>query len=259
MLDTFSAQQQRHEWQPFRDPHRALAGIRAFGVMHVLGSTLKLFTRHLWLITKIVFVVVAPFEIFKAMNLAEANQDWQTRLVTLLLAATCNALIAPALIYALMKILETGTAPGINESFRWGLTRIWRLAICAAIAWVLQVLGYLLCIIPGIIVSLTLVLVYPVAILEKGSAEDVLKRSSQLTRGYRLEILLAEIMFGLLALAIAVPSSLLIANINWTPLDISMAIVVDILEQAFTVLSLVMYLTLLRTPRQGRLILPLPN
>jgi hypothetical protein len=255
MLDL---QQQTLEWQPFRDPHRALAGIRSFGVIHVVGKTLSLFGRHLWLITRIVFLVVAPFEIVKELSLAQAI-DWQTRVVTLLLGAVCQVLIAPALIYALMKILETGNAPGVNESFRWGLTKLWQLGVCAAISWVLQALGYMLCIIPGIIVSMTLVLVYPVAILENGSPEMVLKRSSQLTRGYRFEILLAEIVLGSIALVLALGASVLTGDANSAPLDISVAIVTDILEQAFTVLSLVMYLTLLRTPRQGHLILPFTN
>ena len=248
---------QHHEWQPFRDPHRALAGIKPFGPIEVIGKTVRLYTRHLWLITKIVFVVVTPFEILKVMRLAE-GMDWQTRGTTLLLGAICNVLIAPALIYALMKVLETGAAPGINESFRWGLTKLWRLAICAAISWVLQALGYMLCVVPGIIVSLTLAVVYPVAVLENGSPEKVLRRSSQLTRGYRFEILLAWFLLGLGgALIIGLPAALL-ADVNSAPLSAAAAIVVDIAEQAFTVMSLVMYLSLLRTPRQGHLLLPLP-
>jgi hypothetical protein len=157
-----------------------------------------------------------------------------------------------------MKILETGGKPGVNESFRWGLTKIWRLAICAAISSVLQGLGYIFCIIPGIIINLTLAVVYPVAILERGSVADVLRRSSQLTRGFRWEILGAQIVFGLLAIGVVVPVSLVIANAV-SPVAILASIFMDIMQQAITVLSLVMYLTLLRTPRHRHRRLPLTN
>src|SRR5689334_12154292 len=45
------------EWQPSHAPLTALRGIRVFGFGHTLATTLKLFTNHLWLITKIVFLV----------------------------------------------------------------------------------------------------------------------------------------------------------------------------------------------------------
>jgi len=242
--------QQAPEWQPLRDPSRPLPGINSFGIVHVIAASMRLFARHLWLITRIVFVVVAPFEIVRELTFSWAV-DWQTKLLTLLLGALCHVLIAPALVYALMKFLETGKAPGLNESFRWGLTKIWPLAVCAAISWVLQAAGYMLCIVPGIIVSMTLALVFPVAILENGSPAMVLKRSSQLTRGHRFEILLAEMVFGLMALVLLLLVTAVTVNTEATVLNIFVAILTDIFEQAFTVLSLVLYLTLLRTPQQG--------
>jgi hypothetical protein len=195
------------------------------------------------------------------MSLDQSQQDWQTMALALLLGAMCNVLIAPALIYALMKILETGVAPGVNESFRWGLSKLGRLGAGAAFAYVLQTLGYMLCIIPGIIVSLSLALVYPVAILEKGSLNDVLRRSKQLTRGHRWEILGAQIVMGLLILAVSGPIVLLVGSIEPPRMELFVfpAIVKDIAEQANTVLSLMMYLTLIRTPSQGNATLSLTN
>ena len=254
----FPTHQAPREWQPFTDPQRPLPGIRGFTVGHVLSLTLRLFAKNIWLITKIVFLIVTPFEIFKALSLSDASDDWQ-RMWALLLGWLCNLLIAPALVYALMKVLETATTPRVNESFRWGLSKLGRLAICAAISSVLQGLGYLFCIIPGIIVSLTLAVVYPVAILEKGSIADVLRRSSQLTRGFRIRILGASIVLGLLGLALIVPAGVVIANATSSPLAITASIFMDIIKQALTVMSLVMYLTLVQTPRQGRSMFPLPN
>jgi hypothetical protein len=248
-----------HEWQPCQNPRKLFSEIKPFSIGHALSSTLSIFFKNIWVITKIVFVVVAPFEIFKAISLAQGRQDWQTTLLTLLLGAACNVLIAPALIYAVMKVLETGAAPSANESFRWGLSKIGSVVICGAISWVLQVLGYALCIIPGIIVSLTLALVYPIAILENESVEAVLKRSSALTRGHRLEILIAGLLLGVAVGGICLPFVFLMSSTGWPPLDVVGGIVTDLLEQSFTVLSLVMYLSLIQLPRQGRSLLPLSN
>jgi hypothetical protein len=239
------------EWQPFQNPQRPLPGIGPFTIGNVLKPTLSLFCKHIMTITQIVVLVVAPFEIFKAASLAQGRQDWQTTLLTLLLGAACNVLIAPALIYALMKILETGEAPHVNESFRWGLGKIGTVALSGGISWVLQVVGYLLCIIPGIIVTLTLALVYPIAVLENESADEVLRRSSKLTRGYRWEILIAGIALGLMVGAIALPIGFLMASTDSLLVDVFGSIVVDLLEQSFTVLSLVMFLSFMRTPGQG--------
>ena len=254
----FTTHDEPREWQPFIDPRRPVAEIRRFSIGHVLAVTLRLFTKNLWLITKIVFLVVAPFEVFKALSLSPATSDSQ-RIWTFLLSWLCNLLIAPALVYALVKILETGVTPGVNESLRWGLTKLGRLALCGAISSVLQGLGYILFIIPGIIVSLALAVVYPVAILEKGSPAEVLRRSSQLTRGFRIRILGASIVLGLLGLALIVPAGVVIANATSSPLAITASILTDIIKQALTVMSLVMYLTLVQTPRQGRSMFPLPN
>jgi hypothetical protein len=202
--------------------------------------------------------VVTPFEIFRVISLKDVENEWQLTAATVVLGATCKVLIAPALIYALMKTLQTGVVPGVNESYRWGLSRLGKLCVCAAIAWILQLLGYALCIIPGIIVGCALEVVYPLAVLEKGSPADILRRSSELTKGHRLNIFLASIVIGLLTSVIGIPAGFLTAVYGgFWPLTILAAIAVDIADQAFTVLSLVIYLSILKTSQSGHSILSL--
>jgi hypothetical protein len=98
-----------------------LSSIRPFhDAGDILGPTLKLFFGNLWLITKIVIVIVAPFEVLRILNLENFPDSWQLTVGVILLDHVCKVLIAPALIYALMKVMQTGVAPGINESYRWG-------------------------------------------------------------------------------------------------------------------------------------------
>ena len=250
LKSTFGFQDQPHEWQPLVDPDQVVPGIRAFGFDTVIRDTISIFTKNLWLITKIVVVIVTPLQIFRALNFSNTSDNWEVTVWSFLLGAAAEVLMAPALIYALMKVLETGQTPGVHESYRWGMNKLVKLAVCAAIAGVLTGLGYALCIIPGIIASLAFVVVYPVAILERGSVSEVFARSMELTRGNRLQIFAASIVLGLI---VGIPSVVIgsaigsVAGLSWFwPLVVVASIAGDILGQSLTVMSLVIYLGLPR-------------
>lgn len=215
----------------------------------VLGPTFRLFTKNLWLITKLTFVIVAPFEIFKTLSIGDFDSDWQIITGTFVLDLLCKVLIAPALIYALMQVMETGIAPGVNESYRWGVSKLGKLLVCAIMAGLLQAFGFTLCIVPGIIVGLALALVYPLAILENGSPIEILRRSAELTKGHRGKIFGATLVIWLLLLVVSLPGQGVVAYLainseeNW-PFQAAVAIFVDVIEQVATVLSLVIYLSI---------------
>ncbi len=230
------------------------------GAGDVIGPTISLFFKNIWLITKIVFVIMAPFEVFKALSLGSTEPDAQLGIGILALQLLSNALIVPALFYSLMQVLETGTAPSVNEAYRWGLGRIPKLSLSAIMSWFLVGLGTLLCIVPGIILSCAFHVVYPVAVFEKHSPVDVLRRSYELTDGHRLSIFGAGIVMALLGMVCVVPVSItvgvLAANgVSFLPLQIVLAIYTDIVTEIQTVFSLVVYLSILRTLGRGHSIL----
>jgi hypothetical protein len=161
-------------------------------------------------------------------------------------------LVVPALIYALMKIMMTGREPGVHESYRWALTKVGKLGLCVVIVTVLQALGYALLVIPGIIVSLVFALVYPIAVLEKGSVGEVFVRSIELTEGHRSRILGALILLGIPVFTASVLGSYINdgGGTFWL-LTATVGLVGHIMDQLLTILSLVMYLSLPRTPHGG--------
>jgi uncharacterized protein UPF0259 len=250
--------------QPFHGPtpqpapgqtqQRITKLIRPFnGLTDALSPTINLFAKNLWPITKIVFVIVAPFEIFKVLSFGDIQHDWQLAIGVFVLNLATSVLIAPALIYALMTVIRTGEAPGVAESYRFGVLRLPKLMLCAVTAWFLQTLGLLLFIIPGIIISLALTLVYPIAVLENETVFDTLRRSRELTRGHRAKIFLAVFIMLVLVSIITVPLSVFfpLGKTGW-PIVVTAAIIDDILKQSTTVLSLVIYLSILRTLESGQ-------
>ena len=224
--------------------------IRPFdGVSDVLGPTMMLFTQNFWLITKLSIVIVAPFEIFRTLNFFNIEYDWQLGAGLFVLELLCNVLIAPALIYALMQVMQTGTAPGINESYRWGFGKLPKLTLVTFISTIFIGLAFMLCFIPGIFVYLALALVAPIAILEKGSAWQAIQASFDLTQGHRWKILGASIVVLLLMLVLGLPAEifgeyLTSRNQSFWPLQVAGAIFADIMQQSTLVLSLVTYLSI---------------
>lgn len=211
----------------------------------ILGPTLKLFFRNFWLITKIVIVIVAPFEVFRILNLENLPDNWQLTVGVILLDHVCKVLVAPALVYALMKVMQTGVAPGINESYRWGFSKLGKLILCAALSLLLQALGFALCIIPGIVIYLSLIVAYPIVILENSSVTGALETSRDLTRGHRWNILGALLVLGIvMGVPAGVVEILTFATGGLWPLHVAAAILSDIFEQSLTVLSLVTYLSI---------------
>lgn len=245
-LQPLNRHDQSDEWEPLIDPNHPVLGSADFGVDTALSETLSLCSSQVWLITKIVLVTVTPFEIFRAFNMAEIPYQWELTIWSYVLSGACKVLVVPALIYALMKVILKGEDAGVQESYRWGLTKLGKLAICAIIVGVLEALGYALLIIPGIIVSLVFVLVYPIAVLEKGSVSEVFGRSIELVRGHWLQVFLAWVVVGVFILISSVFSAFIIEVSSSWMLSATVAIVGDILNQGATVLSLVLYLSLPR-------------
>ena len=227
------------------------------GASDGIGPTFRLFKNNFWLIAKIVFVIVAPFEVFKALSVRQAQIDWQLSLGLFVMQLTCNFLVVPALFYALLKVTQTGNAPSLNEAYRWSLGKLPKLALASVLSWVITGVGFLFLVIPGIILSIVFSLVYPIAVFEKGSASDALRRSAQLTRGHRWNIFLAYFVIGLLVGVVnmgtgGVLGILILNGISFWPLEVAVAIVTDVFAEAFTVLSLVIYVGILRTLASGQ-------
>lgn len=248
--------------QQGEDAYLASIAIPPFdGPSDGIGATFNLFKDNAWLITKIVFVIVAPFEIFKTLSFKNIQgADWQLIAGTFVLQILTSILVAPALFYALTKVTETGVAPGINESYRWALGKLPKLLVAAILSWVMVGLATLACIVPGIILRVAFVPVYAIAVFEQGSAIDALKRSWEITKGYRWNIFAAGFVIGVIIFALNIPAGAISAvlalnQINFWPVEAAVAIYTDIVSEMATILSLVIYVGILRTLERGHSVL----
>jgi uncharacterized membrane protein len=163
---------------------------------------------------------------------------------------TCKALVAPALIYALVVRINTGRTPGLSESYRWGLGRMIPVILCGICLWIAVAAGFLLLIIPGIILSTAFTVAYPMAVLEGGGPIEILKRSYELTYGHKVNIFFAGLLLGIIFAVMSIPVALVVAMTgaaNLWPVAALGALVTDVLNEGSSVFALVVYLSLVST------------
>jgi len=221
------------------------------GIGSVLSPTISIFTKNFWLIFKLTFLIFAPFEVFKAISLRN-EPTYQLAVGSFFLWVFCQAIVTPSLAYSLVQVMRTGTAPTLNDAYRFGLSKIGKLVLTASMAWILEALGFICLIVPGIILGLAFEVIYPLVALEDLSPVETLKRSYRLTNGYKGSIFLVGLVFGLLIGAVNIPVSIatsistLFGVFSWVPYAAG-SLVSDVLSEATLVLSLVIYLSLLRT------------
>jgi hypothetical protein len=221
------------------------------GVSAVLNPTITLFKDNFWLISKIVLALYAPLEVFKVMAFNRRDGSWQAPVGAMLLTFFCGVLITPSVIYAVVSVMETGVAPKLSDVYRFGLSKIGTVIVTSIMAGFITVLGFVCLIIPGIILTLALEVLYPVVALENLSAIDSIQRSFRLTKGHRLKIFLLVIVFTLLLGVVNVPISIVAGMLPregafvWAPAGA--ALVSDFFSQVMTVLSLVIYFSILKS------------
>ncbi len=229
------------------------------GMGAVLSPTLEIFVRRFFLIAKVVVVVFAPLEILQHTAVYTPRISIGTAGVTVLLALFCNAIVAPALIYALATAIQTGEAPTLSECYAVGLRRVGSILLCGLITSLLVCLGLIVFIIPGLIAAVGYFVVYPVATLNPGGLSEVLSKSWEITKGYRFRILATCIVLVLLSSAGGIvlgriASGILAAvspgEMAFWLLRAGISLGGDIFRQLFTVLSLVTYLSLLKSKEQ---------
>ncbi len=223
------------------------------GVGAGLNQAWSIYMQNFALIAKLVLFAAIPFALGQAA-LVYRIQDHGGSLTAYALNIIIFlfvrwSLIPPAVIYAVTKKWSTGVAPGIGESYQWAAGRWTRVMGVLLASGTLTLLGMLLLIVPGIILSIMFALVLPIVLFETLGVSDVLKRSAELTKGVRGAIFGAIFLISLFAsvgggivgamfvgvAAIAGPTMLVLANAT-------NVVASEVLNQLGVILALTIYL-----------------
>lgn len=177
-----------------------------FKVMNdVVGPTLELYRKNFLLVIILVVVATLPEVILRyglvaLMASTVGNPDVAASaaptpeqffaailpgavLVWLIMMAG-QAFLSASLIHAVFELRRTGAAAA-GESLRRGLKSLPKVFLVSLMYAVTVIVGYLLCIVPGVILSIMFALVVPVAIAEGRGPIESFKRSADMTNGYK--------------------------------------------------------------------------
>jgi len=185
------------------------------GAGDVISPTLEVYRKSFLLVGALVAVTTLPFALlqFGALQvMVSAPTDavppegfipsyfaasMTAQALGWLLYIGGNALLSGSLVYAVIELRRTGTA-GAGESLRRGLWALPKVFLVTLLYTVVTWLGFLLLIIPGVILSLMYAVAVPVAVAEGRGPLESLRRSAALTDGYKGLIFMTYFLWGVL-------------------------------------------------------------
>lgn len=244
---------------PRRPPAAAIPAPPFKNMGDVLSPTLAVFRKHFTLVGLFVLAATMPEALVRysivdftragsALALAGTNffsaQGWFLWLVSM--AGT--SLLSGSLVYAVVDLQRTGRASA-GECLSRGLNAWPKVFIVMALYTLALTAGYALFIVPGIILSLMFAVCVPAAVVEGLGPVAALKRSSELTKGYKGRIFVTTFLWGLLIFVLnwfLTRSFAGGARLDLLPTLLLQTAVLGMLHASAHVLNVYVYLGLLR-------------
>jgi hypothetical protein len=228
-----------------------------------LNQAWVIYSQNFLLIAKLVLFAAIPFALGQAGLMYRFRESDNSMIVfglnMIIFTLVRWSLIPSAVIYAITRKWSTGVEPSIGESYQWAAGRWLRVLRVLIVSGIITFFGFLLLIVPGVIASIALALIVPVALFEAGGVEHTLRRSATLTKGVRWQIfgaifllsLFASIGAGIVSMSFVGASVVLGAGAMVLANAVN-TIVSEVLSQIMVVLALTIYLGRLAPAAQAQ-------
>lgn len=240
------------------------------GAGDVISPMLAIYRKHFTLVGILVLVATLPQALLQygitgmvrmrpmSVGVGGSGDDAMafavlSSLLLWLLAAAASALLSGALVYAVVD-LQRAERSSAGECLSRGLKALPKVFLVSLLYGVVTTAGYVALIVPGVIFSLMFAVCVPAAVVEGLGAMDSLKRSYELTKGYKGLIFITFFLWGLLVFVLGAVVSWSFANagkIDLLPTLILQTAVLGMLSSTLHVLTVYIYLGLLRERRSG--------
>lgn len=162
------------------------------------GEAFSLLFKHIWLFSAIVLTVTLPGNVIIKLVTVYAGEE--NFMATFNASIWIEVIFAPlyigALIYALARI-KSGKSVTYREAMAVGVRKWFALFAARFIASLLISLGFLLLIVPGVMLAVRYALLDPAVVLEDKGIAASRARSIALTAGRRWEIFGVSVLFFL--------------------------------------------------------------
>jgi hypothetical protein len=167
----------------------------------VIARSFSILFRNFAAFTFLTALVYAPLLVLEAVLPMEEGGAAATGLAVL--SMVFYTVASATVIYGVLEQLR-GQRASVMACIAVGLQQIVPVLGASIVLVVCMLFGLVVLVIPGIIVLLMLFVTVPVAVIERPGITGALDRSSELTRGYKLQIL-----------GICLPTWLLVFGLSW--------------------------------------------
>lgn len=120
--------------------------------------------------------------------------------IVLILGVFLSMFVTATITFGTIRELR-GTRASIGESLSRGLPLAVRVIGVSIVAGIGLMVGFMLLVIPGIYLTVVWAVIVPVAVVERAGIFDCLRRSSELTEGYRWQVVGTILLYWLVAWA----------------------------------------------------------
>lgn len=236
---------------------------REFRVGRVLGRGFAIYFRNFVPFTVLALLITCPVPIVSILAVGDGTFDPQSvgvaNVAGGVLSWLLENLVTAALVFGTVQDLR-GDPTGFGTCISRGLKAMVPVIIVALVVGLIVALGTIALIIPGIIVAVVFLIAIPVAVVENPGLAGSLRRSAQLTKGNRWQVLGALLTYFLIAvvayMAIAVGLGMIILydatslELASVPFIVIKFVVTGIFSALYAVLIAVMYHDL-RVAKEG--------
>jgi len=171
----------------------------------IIGNTFRVLGKNIAAFMVISALVLMPgiafvaFRLMSLISLSDSSEMMAHVMVTLGIFSMLQLFLQipaqSAMMYGVANQMS-GRSTDLGESLRRGVSLILPVIGTSLVVMLAIMGGLILCVVPGIIAMIMLYVAIPVAVVENRGIGDNLRRSSELTEGYRVSILLAAIAIG---------------------------------------------------------------
>jgi hypothetical protein len=243
------------------------------GAGDVISPMLAVYRKHFTLVGALVLVTMVP-EALLQFAFVGGTASWGAAgmesdglslmaftlvvgLILWLVTVTCGALLSGSLVYAVVDLQRAGRS-SVSACLSRGLNVLWKVLLVTIIQSLVTGFGFLLFIVPGVILSLMFAVSIPVAVIEGRGPIDAMTRSNELTKGYKGLTFITYFLWGLLVIVLSMLISWSFSSsqeemglISTLPMLLIQSAVLGMLNSTLQVLTAYIYLGLLREHRSG--------
>ena len=162
-----------------------------------LGEAISLLIRHFGLIAAVVLTVWLPGNLligYINFFLPAPENELNAFRAAMFIEGIFGPIYIGAMIHALWQIKQE-EAVGYGEALRVGFQNWGRLFAARFIAGIFILLGLIAFIVPGVVLTLRYAFLDSVVVLEEAGSDEARRRSTRLTEGLKLQILIMSTVF----------------------------------------------------------------